>query len=696
MIYNTNKNNYFLNKCLRHTFLATMPVAAILFWILLHIIITPDCWASDSKYTQKPGFDLTELTLEELMNVEITVTSVAKKPQKLFEAPSAVFTITTEDIRRSGATNIPEILRMVPGLQVSRINTNKWAITARGFNGRFATKLLVLIDGRTVYSPLFSGVYWDIQDTLIEDIDRIEVIRGPGGSLWGANAVNGVINIITKKAKDTQGKLLTAGIGTEESAFTGIRYGGNLSDKSYYRAYAKYFNKDDAIDSAGDPSNDGWYAYRAGFRIDSNLSNSNTLTFLGDMYDAKAGELLKVPQLNPPFTQTVEDDSNMTGANILARWQHSFANDSDLQMQIYYDRTDRNNLRLKEKRDTFDFDFQNRLVLNQMHEIVWGLGYRLTYDELSDTFFFSFDPEKSTNQLYSGFLQDSITLLKDCLILTLGTKFEHNDYTGFELQPSAKIAWTAYAKHSLWASISRAVRTPDRIEHDSRHNPVVIPGSTPILLSVFGNDDLKHEEVIAYELGYRTQPKNNLSFDIALFYNDYKNLRTFETDTPYFESSPAPAHLVLPNTIDNLMHGKTYGVEIASDYRILDWWRLQGAYTYLSMDLTPNAKSNDTRSEGAEDQSPIHQFSLRSTMDISNNVELDFWTRYVDDLSGLNVGSYLTLDLRIGWKILNNLELSIVGQNLFDYSHSEWGTDRDNHSPSEVERGVYTKITWQF
>ena len=352
--------------------------------------------------------DLKSMSLEDLMN--INVTSVSKRPQKLIDAASAIYVITQEDIRRSGATNIPDALRRVPGIQVAHINANTWAITSRGLNGQFANKLLVLIDGRTVYTPLFSGVFWDVQDTLLEDIDRIEVIRGPGASLWGDNAVNGVINIITKHAEDTQGGLLSTGYGNEQQGFGNLRYGSKIGNDAYFRVYSKYFNRDNAVDASGKKTDDSWYAQRGGFRIDWDVNKQDSLIVQGDIYNSKFGESVETVSLTSPFSNTINDDSDFAGWNVLTRWKHTFSDSSNLELQLYYDRTERESITLREDRDTYDLDFQHRFKFGERQDIMWGLGYRLTHDNIRNSFDFSFNPDNRDMSLYSGFVHDEITL----------------------------------------------------------------------------------------------------------------------------------------------------------------------------------------------------------------------------------------------------------------------------------------------
>ena len=663
------------------------------------ILIITFMWTLGWAYENPP--DLTELPIEALMNIEIT--SVSKKQQKVSDAAAAIFVITQEDIRRSGVTSIPEALRMAPGVEVAHIDANQWAITIRGFNSLFANKLLVLIDGRSVYSPLFSGVFWDIQDTLLEDIERIEVIRGPGATLWGANAVNGVINIITKHAKDTQGGLISAGGGTEERGFGEIRYGGKVGGDTYYRAYAKYFNRDNAVDTFGQTTHDGWNALRGGFRIDSQLSLQDSITAQGDIYRTESGLTSSFASLRPPFIQTLNEDIHSVGGNILGRWIHTFSKSSEMILQMYYDRTERKELINGEKRNTLDIDLQHRFALGEQQEVVWGLGYRFTRDNIKNSFPVSINPDRRTDHLFSGFVQDDINLVKDRFRLTLGSKFEHNDFTDFEIQPNIRLLWTPESKYSFWGAASRAVHTPSRADEDVRVNasvipPLIPPNSDPLpaYVTLFGNPDLKSEDLVAYELGFRFRASNRLSFDIASFYNVYDHLRSAEPGSPSVEDSPPSPHLLFPLIVSNQLKGKTYGVEVAADWHLLEWWRIQTSYTYLQIKLNGSG-TFDTSAKVDEGRSPHHQFHLRSSMDLQRDLEWDLSFRFVDKLPNFNVKSYASLGARLAWKPYPNLELAIVGQNLLSNRHAEFkGEAIISSFPTEVERGVYGRMTWRF
>jgi iron complex outermembrane receptor protein len=660
--------------------------------ILLFLAILPETSVVCTASAQAK--DLTELSIEDLMTVEVT-TTVARKAQRVSDTAAAVFVITAEDIRRSGVTSIPEALRMVPGLEVAHMDANKWAISARGFNSYIANKLLVLMDGRTVYSPLYSGVYWDLQDTMLEDIARIEVIRGPGASLWGANAVNGVINIITKSAVQTQGTLATAGTGTEERFFTSLRYGGAASDEAHYRVYGKFFDRDNGYDPSGMETYDQWHAAQGGGRFDWTPSDANMVTLQGDYYENHPGGQWTFASLDPPYYQIYEQETQQSGGNLLGRWQHRHDAKRETIFQTYFDRTQRMFELLDEIRDNYDVDLQHRFDWGRRQELMLGLGYRLSHVRINDSEIVSFRNEDRKDHLFSFFAQDDIALVPEKLSLLLGSKFEKNDYTGWETQPNARLLWAPHPRHTLWTAASKAVRTPSQAEHDAFLIQQVIPGSPYDTLVAFqGDEDFRSEELTAYELGYRYQPLENLSADLAFFYNQYDRLRTVEMGTMYLGGTPTSQ--ILPFEVSNQMQGVTHGAELALEYRPRRWWRLAGAYTYLEMDLRPLEGSTDFTSENAEDESPHQQVSLRSLMDIARAWELDLWARYVDELPAQHIGSYLTLDARIGWRPTTQWEFSLAGQNLLSSSHAEFAPEIIDFSPTEVERSVYLKVTWRF
>lgn len=662
---------------------------------LIALCAAPAAWIPEPCQAAQSEGDLTDLTLEALMDIEVT--SVSKRAQKLSDAAAAVFVITQEDIHRSGATNVPELLRMVPGLHVAQIDANKWSVTSRGFSGRFANKLLVLIDGRSIYTPIFSGVFWEAQDLMLEDIDRIEVIRGPGASLWGANAVNGVINIVSKKAKDTQGGLVAAGGGTEERGFGSARFGSKVGDSTYWRVYGKYSDRDSFETVKGEEGSDDWRSYRGGFRMDSAISGTDSLTFLGDLHKAVAGVEYGIPTLVPPFQRKVRSDMIFSAGDILGRWTHEFSKTSSMTVQMYYERLAGDDFNFSINDDTFDFDMQHQFKLGSRQEVIWGLGYRYWRDHTDGSFLASFDPAKRCDSLFSSFVQDEINLIDQRLSLILGSKFEHNDYTGFEVQPSGRLIWTPTKQQSVWAAISRAVRTPSRAQDNATLNTSVFPTQFgPTSITFFGRTNTLAEELTAFELGYRVQPTDRLSFDFATFYNVYDHLTTVKVGRPFLSLDPTP-HLVQPLLQTNDLRGETYGFEAAIGWQALKWWNIKAGYTFLEMKLYTDPVAHDSSIESrTEGSTPHHQFSVRSMMDLPYSLQLDLWFRVEDKLPALEVSSYANLDARLAWKVLDNLELSIVGQNLLQDQHLEFRPDFLSTPATEVQRGVYGKVVWKF
>ncbi|NEX20815.1 TonB-dependent receptor [Thiorhodococcus mannitoliphagus] len=654
--------------------------------------------------------DLTELSMEELLAVEVT--SVGKKAQSLSDAAAAIFVISNDDIRRSGATSVPEALRMAPGLQVKRIDANKWAISARGFNGRFANKLLVLIDGRTVYTPSFSGVYWENQDVMLADIDRIEVIRGPGATLWGANAVNGVINIISKSAAATQGGLLIAGGGNEERAIGALRYGGEPAPDTFARVYAKYNARDALITSLGDDGRDEWDIGQGGFRVDSTLGAGDRVTLQGDLYRSSLRQQLAMPDplATPTFTDPVDDHLNAQGWNLLGRWERALSVTSDMALQLYYDHTEREEYYIGQRADVLDLDFQQRTKAGERQDLVWGLGYRSMSDDFDNTDTITFTPTSESRNLWSGFVQDEIELLRDRLRLTLGAKVEHNDYTGWEIQPNLRLLWKVSEQSTVWGSVSRAVRTPSRAERNSSASTNIkktgLPPPYPqsVLVNTVGDTGYASESLIAYELGLRTTPTKRLNLDLSLFYNDYDQLRT--SGTASNQASPTSAgDLVLTLPFANNAYGYGYGLELAADLQLREGWRLALAYSYLDLDLTASADTLDTSNETQSRADPRQQLSLRSLMNPRPNIDLDLWLKYVDNTypafnsaaySDQIIPGYWTLDLHLAWRPRPGLELTLVGQNLLSESHLEGYQDAYAAVPLEVQRGIYGTICLDF
>jgi iron complex outermembrane receptor protein len=649
-------------------------------------------WSAPSNAAESQR-DLTDLSLEQLMNVKVT--SVSKKPQTVSASAAAVHVITSKDIRRSSATSIPELLRNVPGLNVARIDSSKWAISARGFNGRFSNKLLVLMDGRTLYNPHFSGVFWDVQDTFIDDIERIEVIRGPGGTVWGANAVNGVINIITKSAKKTNGALVTGIFGSEEHGNFAGRFGQAINDHSDIRVFVKHTKRDSSPLPTGPDGSDDWDIQRGGVRYDNKLRSGGDLMVQSEVYTGNAGQLVAFPSLTTPFTTTFSDDAEVNGQFVLGRWSSPVNDNSQISIQTYLDRTVRREAHANLEVLTFDIEAQKRQRFAKIHDVIAGFGYRFNRDDIEASANVSITPSSDTYHVFSAFVQDEISMTDD-IKLTVGSKFEHNSFTGFEFQPSVRALWQVTPKNSLWTAASRAVRSPSRGEAGSTTNLAVIPGAPPIQTRSFGTSSYTSEDLIALEAGYKTQAAPRVNLDIAAFYNIYDNLRTTEPGTPFVEATPAPFHLVLPLTLANNMSGDAYGVEIGADWRAKRWLRLRAAYTYFQLDLHLDTGTGLAANEAEEDRDPRHQLGLSAQVNIGQNIEFDATLRAVDQLIERNVNGYATVDLRLGWRPRENVELSIVGQNLAQRRHLEFVPEALATQPTEVERAVYGRITVRF
>ncbi len=664
------------------------------FYTVLFCCWYPSCAFSDELAADlnQPSIELKQLIqldLTDLLNLEVT--SVSKKAQKVSKSAAAIFVITGQDIKRSGVTSIPEALRMAPGVDVARIDGNKWAITSRGFNGRFANKLLVLIDGRSVYTPFFSGVHWDVQDTLLEDIDRIEVIRGPGATLWGANAVNGVINIITKTASQTQGGYAMAGGGSKERVFGGFRYGGQIKDSLHYRLYGKYFERENNADFNEKTVNDDWRMGRGGFRVDWEATEKDNVTVQADIYEGDTGETINQASITAPFNTWVNNDAQLAGGNILLNWRKQINEKESTALKVYYDYTERDNYWLRLEHNTLDIDFQHALPLGNAHNLTWGAQYRFISDSIDGSFIMQPTRKNLDYHLFSLFVQDEWELLEDELSVSVGSKFSHNDFSGFEVQPSARIVWTPTINQSVWASVSRAVRTSSRGEQGININPQVLSNG-PTLTTFTGGLKDASEEVIAYELGYRFKPVDELSVDLALFYNFYDNLRNFNADSgPQFRGT----HFVQFINMHSDMAAESYGGELAMSWKAMENWQVNATYSYLQIQM--HAENGDSNlSESSEKQSPHHKFSIRSSLNVLTNLDWDLWLRYVDSIPTHRIPSYITLDTRLAWRPFKTLEVSVVGQNLLDSQHPEFGSDFVLTKPSQVERGVYGKVEWRF
>jgi iron complex outermembrane receptor protein len=642
---------------------------------------------------QGKSHDLSKLSIDDLMNIQVT--SVSKKEQKMSNVAAAIFVITQEDIRRSGATNIPDLLRMVPGLDVAQINAGIWAISARGFNLEFANKLLVLIDGRAVYSPLFGGVNWDTVDVPLEDLDRIEVIRGPGGTVWGANAVNGVINVITKRAADTLGTLVTSGGGSQEQGFGTLQYGGKINRDINYRAFAKYLNHYHFPDLIDENAGDGWHLLHGGFRADTSVSNKDSLTAQGDLYTGSKGAEIVHSSFSPPDNVTVSRIVHLSGGNFLTRWDHSFSSHSGAALQFYLDRYTRSGPSAREVRNTLDLDFQHHVAWGSRQDLIWGVGYRHSADQTVGTVDETFVPANRAIQIFNVFVQDEVTLIPGNVFLTVGTKLEHNSFTGIEFQPSLRLAWTPNERRTVWAAVSRASRTPTRRDANINAALAALPG--PVEVALLGDPMAESEDVVAYELGYRAQPKKRVSFDVAAFYNVYHQLQSREPEPSFLQVTPPPPLLVIPIRLDNKLHGTTDGVEASVNWRVRDRWTVSPGYSFLQMHLHADPDSLDTISAvDNQNLNPRHQAQLRSHLEFARGFAWDTTAYFVGSLPEGMVASYTRLDTQLTWRPAESWALSLVGQNLLRDHHLEFNDELQSVNSSLVKRSAYAKFTWHF
>jgi iron complex outermembrane receptor protein len=629
------------------------------------------------------------LNLEELIEVETfnpKAMSAARKIQKLSETAAALFVLTQEDLRRAGVTRISEALRMLPGVQVARIDANKWAISARGLNGPYASKLLVMIDGRSVYTPLRSEVNWDVQDLLIEDIARIEVIRGPGASLWGANAVNGVINIITKSAQETQGNLITTYAGKgEEKGIVGVQHGGTLENGLAYRVYGKFYDHDHFLNAEGQAQHDDWQMHRGGFRLDWKATDKDSFSLQSDAYDGTANQTVLV---SLPVLHFLNDEVELEGANVLGRWERHL-DQGDMILQAYYDHTYREDSALGESRDTYDIDFQHRWPRNDTQEYIWGLGFRQSRDNIANSPVLFYNSAQRQSNLFSAFVQGEFLLQP--VRLTVGSKFEHNNYTGWEIQPTLRALWNLNAQHSFWAAVSRAVRTPSRSDVDA--NTETIDVQRQIKLSVRSVHNVVSETLQAYELGYRFAPSKRLLVDTTAFVNRYDKLRNIEQIG--FDFFSLPPTIILEN--NNKMYGEVYGLELALHWQVLETWKLVGTYSYLNVQLHLHGPSN-LLGESEEGDSPRNQASLRSLWTLPYKMELDGAWYYVDNVPNQHTKRYHRFDVRFGWQPKPAWELSLGARNLFDSQHREFGRAFNGNIifADEVPRAVYMQLKYRF
>lgn len=639
--------------------------------------------------------DFFDLSLEELMNIEITTAS--KREESAFKSAAATYVITNEDIRRSGATSIPEILRLAPGVQVARIDSDEWAVAIRGFNDRFSDKLLVLVDGRSAYVPLFSGVYWNSLNYILEDIERIEVIRGSGGAVWGANAVNGVINIITKSPEDTQGNYISVAGGDFTKNITEIRHGGKTGSGDHYSVYAKSETHGEVnLLSSSEEAEDNWLMNRAGFKFKDHISSSKYFNYQADVYDGEAQQRYDLLPSSSVAVNDVTDTHNISGGNFMAKYHEEYSENSILDVQIYADYDNRNENILDRSNRTIGANFEHYLRYSPRNELIYGLEYRSVQDNLRSTdldgeTYIEFERAKLTHNVAGLFFQNKTELAEDALFFTLGSKFEYNDFTHGNIQPTARLSYFPHQNHHIWTAVSRAVRTPTRWEDGvTRIYNVDVDGSNFDVLFIYGDQQFENEETISYEAGYKGQVSSNLTLDLATFYNRYTNLRSLINDRS--ASDGENGNLFVGNDAD----GESYGGELSATYN-LNNLRLNISYSFMR--LVAHTDADNDLSEFVEGRVPRNQFHARSYYNITDRLQWDLAYFFVDNLTDSNfavdVNAYQKIDSRLSYKLDEKSNISLIGENLNDSAHQEWGGSL-YANPREIRRTFLVQFDHKF
>ncbi|WP_373081721.1 TonB-dependent receptor plug domain-containing protein [Zhongshania sp.] len=647
-------------------------------------------WGNEISAKNYHFEDFASLSLEELLDIDVSLG--VRRGESLRDSSAAVYVLTRDSIERSGATSIPELLRLVPGVEVTRFGSAKWGVGIRGFNGGiFTNRLLILVDGRSLFSPAKVGMFWDTLDTLIGDIERIEVVRGPGASLWGANAFNGVINIVTRHSADTQGGTLEVGAGNEEEWFTGYRYGVKLGNDKYLRAHIKAFQRDAASRPNGLDNRDDWHSAQAGLRYDQGAAESGAFSLQLNAYEGTEGEELLLPDENSATLQNLFfTKAEFSGLNVMAHWQHQQNDRSHYSLKFYADHSERTDSLFKLTVDSYDADFQQSYRVDSRQRIVWGLGYRYTEDKLPEQYI-RYTREQRHYDVASGFLQYELSPFEQWRFIA-GSKLEENDFSGSEFQPTARAIWSYSELGSTWLAVSQAKRTPSRTEHDVRIDfDYVAP---QVQLQIQGSESFHSETLRAYEFGWRHQFRRGLSLDLALFFNEYEGLRTLEPGAPEPNSAPPPA-FVVPVVASNGAAARSWGGELVLSAALTPQWQAELQYSNVQIDIDAE-RSGDPNATKAEGESPQHRLTLRSNWDLAGGWAINTALRYVDEVEGQNIDEYTELDVHLNKRFAENITLSLVGQNLLDSTHEEY-VDKVVGTPRvEVERGVYVKFKLDF
>jgi iron complex outermembrane receptor protein len=652
------------------------------------------CAARATAQSKAPPLDLENLTIEDLLNIQIT--SASRKEQRLGDVPAAISVITQDDIRRSGMTTLPELLRLVPGVQVAQINASKWAVAVRGFNNLFADKLLVLVDGRTVYDRLNSAVFWESIDIPLDQIERIEVLRGPGGATWGANAVSGVISIVTKSAADTAGAAVTAGSGTFDGTHVSARYGATVGNLSY-RLSSQWAGHDESQLTTNTPAGDSWDSQTHGVRLDWTrgtdavmVQGGATLATLRGLWSVPSGPV-------PAIKAQLSDRQHTEEYDALGRWTHRGGNGSSLQLQSFVDFR-HNDDSVNPRQTQFDVDAQYHVTVARRHDLVVGAGYRFLDERTDGGFAFSITPTRVNETVLNAFAQDDVAL-GSRVTLTLGGKVERDAYVGWGVQPTARVLWSVVPKRQqAWAAVSRAVRTPSLGDVSGRYNfaSFIGPGGLPVVIGALGNPAFQSEEVVDTEAGYRVELGSTASVDVTGFYGRYDNLKTSEPLTPHIELMPAPAHLLVATQFGNLLKATTSGVELAAHLTPVAWWRLDGSYSTFHLVPHLSAGSGDTGAAAADGHAPGAQWQTRSVFSLPFGVNIDAMLFHAGALRSLGIEAYTRADARLELPVTRQLTFSLVGQNLLDPAHAEFGGVGAIVAPTLVPRSARVQLAWLY
>ncbi|MGB4498173.1 MAG: TonB-dependent receptor [Methylococcaceae bacterium] len=667
------------------------------------IITALFCFGSMSAFADSEMDELLNMSLEELMEMNVSIATKSEKSLSTTAAP--VFVISADDIRRSGAANIPEALRMAPGVQVTQLNPHDWNVSIRGLNDQAANRILVLVDGRSVYSSLTSGTFWrDLQAMPMESIERIEIIRGAGGTVWGVNAMNGVINIITRSALNTKGGQLTAGGGSNQQGFGRFDYTTKINDEASVRGYGNYFN---VANAKGDnhfqgQAGEGWMS---GARFDWDNKNGDKVMADLSWNENDDEESGKLTTLKPPYTKFINSvPYNHQGGHFLTRWEHHLNDKNYWAIRASYTHGNRKDFQIQTKTNIFDFDFTHYFSLGESNNITWGGGYRRMNDEVANSLLLKLLPSDSHQDLYNAFVQDEIALDDEKRwVFTLGSRFDYYSMTRFEVEPSGSLSWHINDKHTLWTSISHTVRTPSRAQGNNMNTLIFyqMQGNLPIMLQGTGDKGIDAENSTTYQIGWRGAFSNNLTADATAFYADYSDIiSTQAAGSLLINNSLGIPAVIVPWLADNMLYAQSVGAELSLNWQTTDWWRNYLSYSFFNLDSQTYKGRTPIFYDGSkhEKSAPQHQISLRTNFNVTKEIDFDVWWRYTDSVVANKrpINDYFNTDVRVAWRPIKDLEFSVVGQNLIQTQHIEFQGDFLMPQPTYVSRGVYAKFNWQF